>query len=220
MRGFRCPWCGEEAISFVFIGRTRGLDRYSVCPNCHKAYKYAKKTERSEIVFYMILLLILAIIALVIYFFPIPGLLLLILTVPLIIYFLNRMTAIIRYDRDAQCELPFSFPYFAKVTFYPARQSGYRFRKLFFKSGTILGAKFRTKIEKFNNFEMPVVFDAVQFEGNSATCRFGFVMPERISENFLHPQMEFTLIDNGREIAKGVVTGGYFEQPKTQEDKI
>ncbi len=223
MRKFRCPWCGQEAIdSFRKYNELRGM--LPTCPTCGKHFIGGKNRSTWLTVSFGLVkaIVVLMIVLLCIYslirknsFLAYTSAVLFVIVLCLFDYIYTYYFSYLKKALNSYMDdIPFHFTFHAKIKFKPARDGGYRYPSLYFRDHFIFGAKFDTNAKRIRGEEIALVFDHIHFgEDETADCMVGFVLDERISKEFMQVGLTFTLIDNGREFASGIVTDGNFVKP-------
>ncbi len=223
MRRSRCPWCGEETINAARRSmHLRGTD--DCCPNCGKAF-FCGPTTRTlgyrildyyfQIAF--ILIVVTGILSFLLLLIPIyekyafvPASIMAFVSLTLVpLYYLGdiKYSSLIKLDSDQRRFLPFTFTFRAQIDFTPHSEGGYWRYKRIFKENYIFGAEFKTEHRLYKRHEIALVFQDIKFgKDRTAECIVGFLLDHRIEKNFAQPGLEFTLIDNGRQFANGVIT--------------
>ncbi len=207
MRLYRCPWCGEEVIDSV--RKIWSGPVLSHCPNCHHDLEVRKLPTDLNIIYFFMVAWFLLLTWVSAFILPVFCIIFL-FCIFAVISFFGTYILILTRDRNAKSYVSFS----ATLKFLPIKSGGYLSKKLRFRDGCILGARFETEDSQFKQETLATLFDDISFDGKLAECKCGFVLHDKISEDFLRKGMRFTVIDNRKTVAVGIVTGGYFERLK------
>ena len=209
MKKYRCPNCGEECLSWhdrCYGARSKSYfsKNHGICHECNRGFiaKYREPLITSLFVLGLTILFLLVLL-LFIWFQNIYGFLLLFLytiVIGVLAIVNSPFSAIIQYDEDTGCIMPIPN---GKVTIHQATG---RIRNL-----DIFGIKFcqATKNVKFNeaftNQLVPVVFH-IQNEVTNHPIRVTIIKREFVPAELLYEGSRFIVIDNGKEIATGVIS--------------
>ncbi len=230
MKKYRCPCCGEECITFANKNFCYRLRHYlymqmdmsgNKCPECGGLFKiYHKSGVRICVEAIIIIVSLLLAIYLTVFRSPIYAIIVLlsaILFPYLILPLMSIDLPIVKYNRaNYHKETRFTVPKPNAVV--NLQQSKRKINNLY-----IYGIRFYKKTntvrfhEAFTNDLVPVVFHKKDKKQEGET-EVTIMKKEFIPDDLLFYGSEFTVIDNGKEIASGLLVSVYEQQNSEEQE--